>query len=1167
MTNGVYDDGNWHYAVDTYANGMETLYVDGQSVGSMPHNEVGYGTGYNYFVGSGCCGSGATWTTPANTPWLYFGGTMDEVRVSAIARPADWIAAEYSNQSAPGSFYALSAENVIAVQPSAVGLTANKSQQFAVAGECVNGAAWSISPDGVGTISPEGLYTAPNSITTNQTVLVTATGYGTTGPIASATVTLEPPVSISLTPPSVLLTAGQSQQFTATVANTANTGVTWTMSEGDGTLTSTGVYTAPASIGSEESVMVTATSQADPSQSVSATITLLPASVSITPPGQCAANGFNYKSTITIDHVKVPNTDQTNFPFLFNTTNPSLASTENGGGVASPNGYDIIFSLDANGQTKLDHEIEEYNPATGQLIAWIRIPTLSHTTDTVIYIFYGNPNVMGPQQNPAGTWNSNYQGVYHMASVSECCAPSSLTGYQTANLAPDSSSYDNVGALTAVNAGSGVIDGAGSFNGGSSYIQVPESAFPNYPAGVYDNIGLPNSNTTTPFQASFGVWFQTATSGGILTQTPNSSCGGFFGSCIFTFLIEPGYYDPAGWGAWMYVDDNGHLEGAGVTTTQTYTDNKWHYAVTTYATDGTETLYVDGQKAGSSTGDIPVGYSSGYNYFVGSAYTFLSYQGNWDWLYFNGNLDEVTVASVPFSADWVQTQYNNQASPATFYSFNPATSPAVSPATVSLFASQSQQFATTGICNAPVTWTLAGGASGSLTSDGFYTAPDSISQAQNVQITATSQTTSSTIGAAVVTLLPPPPPIALAAAAPSPYTIGSLQEFIATLMSPDGTPLSGVAVAFTVSGANAQLGSATTNTNGQATFSYTGSNTGTDNIQAAAGFNGELLNSAVVSAVWLAPPPINPEGAVNIEMPAAIGLVGLMGAFTDGSGNVIEPIAIGATAQEFLVPAGATQLQLGVDDNHYSSNGGPGFTVAVNGAAVTVPVNAMPWSFTTGGQNNNYQFGSGDGGNPVVAATGLTAGQIVTVAYQSGTVSENYPVRPLENANGDKSSITGTQIVQGAYFPTLYTTASAYPLGQPLSFSVLVITGSGVPEAGVPVTVTISGANPGQYHSISDSTGAAVFLYTGSNAGTDTLQAEATPSGGAEALVKHGYGQLDGLCRASVNGFFAVPTVCLREQRSGLHCPGDGCEWQPGGERQYRILRVGRRQHPVQHDN
>jgi hypothetical protein len=35
----------------------------------------------------------------------YFTGSIDEVRVSSIARSAAWIAAEYSNQNSPSTFY------------------------------------------------------------------------------------------------------------------------------------------------------------------------------------------------------------------------------------------------------------------------------------------------------------------------------------------------------------------------------------------------------------------------------------------------------------------------------------------------------------------------------------------------------------------------------------------------------------------------------------------------------------------------------------------------------------------------------------------------------------------------------------------------------------------------------------------------------------------------------------------------------------------------------------------------------------------------------------------------------------------------------------------------------------------------------------------------------
>jgi hypothetical protein len=135
---------------------------------------------------------------------------------------------------------------------------------------------------------------------------------------------------------------------------------------------------------------VTAASQADPTKSAYATVTL-------TPP-QCGSIGYNYQRTITIDHTRIPNTDQTNFPFLFNTTDPAFATTTNGGHVTSSTGNDIIFSTDPNGLTQLDYELEEYNPVTGQVIAWVRIPTLSHTTDTALYVFYEIPASRRPSR-------------------------------------------------------------------------------------------------------------------------------------------------------------------------------------------------------------------------------------------------------------------------------------------------------------------------------------------------------------------------------------------------------------------------------------------------------------------------------------------------------------------------------------------------------------------------------------------------------------------------------------------------------------------------------------------------------------------------------------------------------------------------------------------------
>jgi hypothetical protein len=71
-------------------------------------------------------------------------------------------------------------------------------------------------------------------------------------------------------------------------------------------------------------------------------------------------SGYAYQRSITIDHTKVPNTNQSNFPVLISGTYSYLATVANGGNVQNANGYDIIFTSDAACTTKLDHEVETW---------------------------------------------------------------------------------------------------------------------------------------------------------------------------------------------------------------------------------------------------------------------------------------------------------------------------------------------------------------------------------------------------------------------------------------------------------------------------------------------------------------------------------------------------------------------------------------------------------------------------------------------------------------------------------------------------------------------------------------------------------------------------------------------------------------------------------------
>src|SRR5207237_9061487 len=85
--------------------------------------------------------------------------------------------------------------------------------------------------------------------------------------------------------------------------------------------------------------------------------------------------------SMTLDHTKVPST-QSNITALVSGTDPALKTVANGGHVANANGYDIGFYADSGGTIKLKWEVEKYDGTNGNLIAWVKIPSVSSSTDT-----------------------------------------------------------------------------------------------------------------------------------------------------------------------------------------------------------------------------------------------------------------------------------------------------------------------------------------------------------------------------------------------------------------------------------------------------------------------------------------------------------------------------------------------------------------------------------------------------------------------------------------------------------------------------------------------------------------------------------------------------------------------------------------------------------------
>gem|GEM_PF-706509 len=181
----------------------------------------------------------------------------------------------------------------VTLSPSTATLNVGATQQFSasVSGSSSTSVTWSVNgvsggSSAMGTVSTSGLYKAPASVP-SASVMVTATSVADSSSSASSSVKITSSTSVSVSPSKASIATGATQQFTATVTGLANTVVSWSVngmaggSSALGTVSSMGLYTAPASLPSPNPVTVTATSVASPGQSASAMVTIVTSSGSL----------------------------------------------------------------------------------------------------------------------------------------------------------------------------------------------------------------------------------------------------------------------------------------------------------------------------------------------------------------------------------------------------------------------------------------------------------------------------------------------------------------------------------------------------------------------------------------------------------------------------------------------------------------------------------------------------------------------------------------------------------------------------------------------------------------------------------------------------------------------------------------------------------------------
>lgn len=135
---------------------------------------------------------------------------------------------------------------------------------------------------------------------------------------------------------------------------------------------------------------------------------------------------YSYWRRITID-CDLVGEDDADFTFLFSSTIADLATVGNGGRIentasgAVSGAYtvpaDLVFAAQADGTDVYDFEIQAYDAATGEIIAWVQ-SGVSSAVDFELYLVYGDKETTTSQENVHGTWDANYKAVFHLTEAS-----------------------------------------------------------------------------------------------------------------------------------------------------------------------------------------------------------------------------------------------------------------------------------------------------------------------------------------------------------------------------------------------------------------------------------------------------------------------------------------------------------------------------------------------------------------------------------------------------------------------------------------------------------------------------------------------------------------------------------------------------------------------------
>jgi hypothetical protein len=336
--------------------------------------------------------------------------------------------------------------------------------------------------------------------------------------------------------------------------------------------------------------------------------------------------GYNYRKKITINKTMVAgNVDLQDFQLLVALEHPDLkyvAGDCTGNKISGTKGRDFAFTTINAPQTPLRYQLDEYVPATGRLVSWVRLSNVaaagSNTSATQIYLYYGSNTIHFPAAAEAQqTWNGDQDRIWHMnPGAAGTPLVNAANGMEDERLVPAAS-------MNASNVVPGKIGNAIALNGTTQYLTS----------------GRINSSN---FLISCWIKFAVTDREQVILSTDSADVGG--------------YVLKLGADGRLVQETRSFSISTSRRASLQLVPNRWYHVVS-QSYQGRRELLIDGKSYILGLGNTSL--RAGGSLIVGSN----KQQGQ----LFSGLIDELRIQTINPNVEWLASSYTNQRDPAAFY--------------------------------------------------------------------------------------------------------------------------------------------------------------------------------------------------------------------------------------------------------------------------------------------------------------------------------------------------------------------------------------------------------------------------------------------------------------------------------------------------------------------